>query len=214
MAELEKMRHGLVAQDYGTQMDQLGNLISTGQGAGANAATVQGQYRDAAADYRKDATVANIGLRDNATDLITDARNTATSGSNALRGFYGERMAGVNDKFADRMTGADTNYANAYTNAVDAAGNRNILNNENLATRVIGNRNNRIDQYLGGSRISQPLATQSIINSGTAMNNALSSASNAYGQAQYNNAYNQSLQNPGGTYAAPQQKPWLEALTR
>jgi hypothetical protein len=212
LAELEKMRHGLVAQDYGTQMDQLGNLITIGQGAGANAATVQGQYRDAASGYRDDATKARIGLRDNATGRITDARNLETEGTNALRGYYGSQMAKVNDLYANRVNEADVNYSNQYTGATDTAAARGLDNNNNFATTAIQNRNNRINQYLGGSSMTLPGITQSLQNSGKALANGVVGAYNAYGQTQANNAYNQGQNDPSGTWTPPQQNPWLAAL--
>jgi hypothetical protein len=192
LAELEKMRTGLVAQDRDSQIAQLMGLVGTGQTAGANAATVRGQASDDIVGIRNDATQAGLGLR-----------GATTGGMNALRGFYSPLMAGENSDFAGRMDLANRNYATGMTGAFDTEAARNIQNAQWRGGNIVDANHQRINQYLGIAAPTLGVQSQAIQNGADYLAAGAIGTGNAINQGINNGAYGQGVANPTG------QQPWI-----
>lgn len=176
---LEEKRHGLVAQDYDMQMAQMFGLAGLGQNAAGQMAGLQGDYADRVgnltgqfADRSTSATdrYAQTGMALDADRLgaVTDARNLATGDSNALRGAYGDRLAGVNDTAFQRLYGVAGDYATNATNATERGTDRRI-GAIDTATANLGNaRANRAGIFANSANSYLTAGTNALQDYGTA----------------------------------------------
>lgn len=190
MQALEEMRHGLVAQDYDMQMAQMFGLVGVGQNAAGNMAGIQSDFagkmggaRDNYADRAINLTGQFADRSTNATDryaqrglaldadrlgAVTDARNLATGSSNALRGAYGDRLAGVNDTAFQRLYGVAGDYATNATNATERGTDRRI-GAIDTATANLGNaRANRSGMFANSANNFLTSGTNALQDYGTA----------------------------------------------
>ncbi len=140
LESLEKLRNGLVAQDFDDQQNQLIGLAGMGQSAAgsvsglesgfandingirpqgsADSAAALGSYTGAIAGQRSAANQGVAAARENYYDDTSVNRMWATQQGNALTGSYLPQITGQRDNLTNNLYNIGANYANARTGTI------------------------------------------------------------------------------------------------
>jgi hypothetical protein len=219
LAELEKMRTGLVSQDYQTQMAQIMGLVGVGQNAGNSAAALRSGFADDAATYRTSARDAGVNVRGAASDRRLGVRGDASDDRVGVRGAASDARLGVRDDstqallglrdattgqmnalrqfYNPALVGVNDMYANRSTSADTNYANMNTSAYNNALQNLLGARELQMQMKMGAGTSLAPTAADMIAGKGAAKAGGIIGATNALMGGIGNMAYSQGVQAGG-----------------